>query len=340
MAITPTSMRPSGADPLALYQWQQEQPGYYGGSTSGTSTTPAGSYSQSAANSTAGTPGYSDPTNGLTGQARVDASRGQVFANTEGRGQATMSDPYTQAALDRFKGVASGTTQPYDATTKNAMLSASSDQSAAAEASQAQQLQTQAAMNGGSVNDASSQAALRELGANRQGANQSALNGINMQANLANFDAANQGAQQLASVRSNQNAQANQMYLAGAGYRAQDYATSESPGGRIPMGQGMTGNQGYNPQPMPQLTSYQQPQMGQAPAAAQQQGGYYQGNGDPSTVGGVAQSNTAQGPQGYLQQLSGGYNPFNQMGLNYDTSNPMGLGYSSQPDYGSDQYSN
>lgn len=261
----PTGYRPSDSDPLGQYQWQQSQPGYYGGGS--TSTAPAGSYNQTTANTAAGTPGYSDPTNGLTGQARVDASRGQVFANTEGRGQATLSDPYTQAALDRFKGVASGTTQPYDETTKNAMLTAASNQSAAAQSSQAQSLQQQMAMNGGSMSDPSSQAALRELEANTQGSNQNSLNGINQTANLANFDAANQGAQQLASIRSNQNAQANQMYLAGAGYRAQDYATSESPGGRIPMGNGMVGNQGYTPQQMPALTPYSPQPAGQAPAA-------------------------------------------------------------------------
>lgn len=268
-------------DTLERYEWQQNQPGYYSGGTSTAPATPAGSYNQTAANTTAGTPGYADPTNGLTGQSRVDASRGQVFANTEGRGQATMSDPYTQAALDRFKGVASGSSLPYDATTKNAMLTSASNASAAAEGSQAQMLQQQMAMNGGSMNDPASAAAMRELASTRQGANQNSLNGINMTANLANFDAQNQGAQQLASIRSNQNAQANQMYLAGAGYRAQDYATTESPGGRIPMGTGMVGNQGYNPQPLPALTPYTPQPAGQAPAPAQPTASQPDMSGDP-----------------------------------------------------------
>lgn len=256
----------SVGDPAASYRWQQSQPGYYGGGASASST-PAGSYNQSAANTAAGITGYSDPTNGLTGQQRVDASRGQVFANTEGRGQATLNDPYTQAALTRFQGVANGTTLPYDATTKNALLTSASNASASAEGSQAQMLQQQLAMNGGSMNDPAAQAALRQLASTRQGANQDSLNGINQTANLANFDAQNQGAQQLAGIRSNQNAQANQMYLAGAGYRAQDYATSESPGGRIPMGNGMVGNQGYNPQQLPALQPYTPQPAGQAPAA-------------------------------------------------------------------------
>lgn len=339
---------PSIGQKMNLAAFNRQFPGQPAQGGGAMAPSPAGSYDQSKANAAAGTSGYSDPSNGLTGQARVDASRGQVFANTEGRGQATMSDPYTQAALDRFKGVASGAVQPYDTTTKNAMLTAASNNNAAAEGSQAQMLQQQAAMNGGSVNDASSQAAMRELAANRQGQNQNALNGINQQANMANFNAANEGSQQLAGIRSNQNAQANQMYLAGAGFRAQDYATRESPGGTMSTGMGMRGNQGYNPSPLPQLTSFQPSSMGQAPSPEQQRGGpsYYAGNGasnynptppggptaDPSNAGQATNPYMAPGPQGYINNLAGGYDPF--------SNNPMGLMFGNEPDYGSDAFSN
>jgi hypothetical protein len=307
-----TSMGGAFARPDATRSFGAYQPGQsYSPYGTNTSTGAArGSYDQGKANTAAGTPGYSDPTNGLTGQARVDASRGQVFANTEGRGQATMSDPYTQAALDRFKSVATGGTQPYDDTTKNAMLTSASNASAAAEGSQSQMLQQQMAMNGGSMSDPASQAAMRELAANRQGANQNALNGINMEANRANFAAANDGASNLASVRSNQNAQANQMYLAGAGFRAQDYATKESPGGTVRMSSsGMLGNQGYSPSPLPPLNSYQPSHMGQAPDDTPQ----------PA-------ANPTAAPAG-----GGGYNPFVSapFGMNpfdpsmfYDAINP------------------
>ncbi len=59
--------------------------------------------------------------------------------------------------------------------------------------------------------------------ANRQGQNLDALGKMLAQAGIANFNAQAQGANSLAGIRSGQNNQINQMNLAGAGYRAQDF---------------------------------------------------------------------------------------------------------------------
>lgn len=113
----------------------------------------------------------------------------------------TANDSYLNAALDRLKGTVSGQNVPFDANTKNNMLSKASDMNAASEASNAQDVQAQIAANGGSAMDASSQAALRALKSTRQGANAQAAQGIESQANLANFGAQETAANDLSTTR-------------------------------------------------------------------------------------------------------------------------------------------
>ncbi len=80
---------------------------------------------------------------------------------------------------------------------------------------------------GGSIYDPGYQAAQQQAMSQRQGSNLDAMGQLNATAGLANQRAQMQGASQLSSARGAQNAQVNQMDLAGAGYRAQ--TTAEVP---------------------------------------------------------------------------------------------------------------
>ena len=163
------------------------------------------------------------------GEDRVDEARRRVQELTEGRSREVMNDPYTASALDYLKQVTGGQATPFNEATQAAMRSRASDNSASAMQAQADSVLEAATRNGGSAQDPSVQAALRELNARRQTANQGASQDINAQANIANFNARMGGAANLASVRGAQNAQANQLGLAGAEYRSRTF--EDTPGG-------------------------------------------------------------------------------------------------------------
>lgn len=163
------------------------------------------------------------------------AARQRITDLTEGRGQQILNDPYQMAAMDFLKGQTSGTNVPYTDEVKNSILAQQGRGFASAEAAQMGALRDQIAANGGSVNDPSFQAAERQAMSQRQGQNLDAMGQMASQAGLANFQARNQGANQLAAARGAQNAQVNQMNLAGAGYRAQDFQETYHPPAAQPM---------------------------------------------------------------------------------------------------------
>lgn len=112
-----------------------------------------------------------------------------------------VHDDFVNAALGRLNDVQNGTSLPYDAATVNSMMSHATDMNAAAEAQQAQSLREAAAAGGASLNDPSTQAAMRELTSKRQGANMNAAQAIDQEANRANFNARQDANNQMADLR-------------------------------------------------------------------------------------------------------------------------------------------
>lgn len=276
---------------------------------------------------------------GSAGPLTAEQAQQKEFADTEGRGASIMSDPYTQAALDRLKGVTDGTDVPYTQQVQNQLLTKQGDANASAESSQAEMLRNQMTANGGSMSDPSAMAAMRQLEAQRQTANNGALGDIQTQATMNNFNARNQGATSMASVRGQQNAQANQMYGQAAELANR---VGES-------GQHQNAVQSFMPQSMgggyqvPNYAQYNQQQ-------SQQQAGKYTGNATPGPAGNLVSQNpvpdsqgtygtTGQGPgadtykqeaNAYTPQVfssDGQYNPSYQY---QDYSNPMNLTFSQQ----------
>jgi len=95
---------------------------------------------------------------------------------------------------ERLKGVMSGAIGPYDQKTREALATSQADQAGAAETAQNQALRDQIAMNGGSMNDPSAQAAMRDNLTQRQLANQGSRLNVDMNANLQNFNASQNAA--------------------------------------------------------------------------------------------------------------------------------------------------
>ena len=158
---------------------------------------------------------------------------------TEGRAADLAKDPYQKSVMDFLQGQVSGTNVPYTDTVKNSILAQQGKGNADAEAAQMATLRDSLGASGGSIYDPGYQAAQRQAMSQRQGANLDAQGTLNAQAGLANFQAQNQGANQLSAARNAQNAQINQMNLAGADYRAKTAIPIADPtatGVRRPMG--------------------------------------------------------------------------------------------------------
>src|SRR5882757_4111226 len=134
---------------------------------------------------------------------------------TEGRAADLATDPYQKSVMDFLQGQVSGTNVPYTDTVKNSILAQQGKGNADAEAAQMATLRDSLGASGGSIYDPGYQAAQRQAMSQRQGANLDAQGTLNAQAGLANFQAQNQGANQLSAARNAQNAQINQMNLAG-----------------------------------------------------------------------------------------------------------------------------
>ncbi len=202
---------------------------------------------------------------GATGPAaEMAANRDRIYANTEGRAAALGNDPNFNTSMDFLRGVVGGQNTPYNDQTQAAMMAQNGRGTASAEAAQMEALRGAMGANGGSVADPSYQSALREAMSQRQGQNLDFAGQLAAKANLENFRARSGAANQMAGINSGQNAQINQMLLAGSGYRAQESRS-------VPTGSTMTttGGQwgGTAPQQQPsQWMGYQQtPQRYVAP---------------------------------------------------------------------------
>lgn len=163
-----------------------------------------------------------------TGDPMAD-SLNRIRALTEGRSTELANDPYQKSVMDFLQGVTNGQNVPYTNEVQSAMLAQQGRGTADAEAAQMAALREGMAASGGSIYDPAYQSAAREAMSQRQGRNLDAAGQMASRAGLANFDARMSGAGQLAAARGAQNAQINQMNLAGAGYRARE--SRETPGG-------------------------------------------------------------------------------------------------------------
>lgn len=205
-----------------------------------------------------GTGGAGDP---------MQQSLQQIRNLTEGRAGELASDPYQRSVMDFLQGVTNGQNVPFTNEVQSAMLAQQGKGFSDAEAASMDALRQGLAASGGSIYDPGYQAAQREAMSRRQGQNLDAAGRMASQAGLANFDARMGGAGQLAAARNAQNAQINQMNLAGAGYRAretreeatpQTYTTYQAPRPQVAQAQ-----QVYRP-PLYQPQQPQQPQPTQA----------------------------------------------------------------------------
>jgi hypothetical protein len=155
----------------------------------------------------------------------VQGARDQTFGLATGRLNDLKGDPVDKLVMQELKNRISGKTNPYDATTKNAMLTQQAQMAAQVENNQLAQLSA----HGGSVTDPSYQSALREAEAGRQASAQQANLDINSKANLANYDAKTNAVAGLGGFNQQRNAaitgQSN--YL--SGLYSQVYATHETP---------------------------------------------------------------------------------------------------------------
>lgn len=156
--------------------------------------------------------------------------RDAITKLTEGRAQDILNDPTMRQSTDFFGRVLSGQAVPFSQEVQRAQLNQQANATAQANAAQLRALEDAIVAQGGSLNDPSFLAKKQELMSQRQGANLDALGRMLSQAGVANYQAQAQGASALAGIRGAQNAQANAMGLAGAGYRAQDFRDTPTGG--------------------------------------------------------------------------------------------------------------
>lgn len=149
-------------------------------------------------------------TQGAIGTAQSNWAN--ALKNTEGRGDAVMSDPYTQAALSRFQSVLGGQDVPYTDQVQNQLLARQADAGAAGGAAQASMLRDSMSALGGSMADPQAQAAMRQIQAQLQQQNNGNLGDMQSKATLANFGAKNDAASSLAATRASQLGMANSQY--------------------------------------------------------------------------------------------------------------------------------
>jgi hypothetical protein len=171
-----------------------------------------------------GQPGELDP--------EMQAARKRMEQATYGRAQTLQNDPYNKAALDYMKGTVSGQNVPFSNTVKNSMMAQHGAGSAAAEAAQMETLRQSLGASGGSIYDPGYQAAQRQAMSQRQGSNLDAAGQLEAKAGIANQQASAQAANSMAAARNAQNAQVNQMGMAGANLDAQ--RTAAVPQGGVP----------------------------------------------------------------------------------------------------------
>ncbi len=183
-------------------------------------------------------------TGGVPGTMSLDpaakAARDRITQLTEGRSKELANDPYQKSAMDYLKGAVGGQNAPFSDSVKNSILAQQGAGAASAEAAQMETLRQSLGASGGSIYDPGYQAAQREAMSQRQGANLDAQGQLDSKAALANQQAQAQAASALSSARAQQNAQINQMNLAGADYQAKTQVpvtatgATGAPGGMSP----------------------------------------------------------------------------------------------------------
>ena len=144
---------------------------------------------------------------GASGQARINQSRQDILAMTQGRANELKSDPYYSAALNRLN---DPNNVPYDAATIANLQSNAYGMNTAANAAQNAQLQAAAASGGASLNDASFQSQQRQNMSTRQRNNMLAANEIESNANVANTQFGLQRDMGMANIRAAQDSLVNQ----------------------------------------------------------------------------------------------------------------------------------
>lgn len=151
----------------------------------------------------------------------VEEAKKKMYGATEGRAQQLQNDPYQASVMNYLQGVVGGQNLPYNDTVKNSILAQNGRGTADAEAAQMEALRSSLGATGGSIYDPGYQAAQRQAMSGRQGANLDAMGQLEATAGLANQKAQMQGAAQLSQARNAQNAQVNQVGIAGANLRSQ-----------------------------------------------------------------------------------------------------------------------
>lgn len=187
---------------------------------------------------------YYDPAAMRGGNPAADemaAAKKRIQELTEGRATTLANDPYQKSVMDFLQGVTNGNNVPFTNEVQGAMLAQQGRGSAAAEAAQMEQMRQSLGASGGSIYDPAYQSAAREAMSQRQGRNLDAQGQMQAMAGRENFNARMAGAGGLAQARNAQNAQVNQLGLAGAGYRAME--SREVGGG----GGGFSGAPASNP---------------------------------------------------------------------------------------------
>jgi len=147
------------------------------------------------------------------------ASRDKALAMTAGVSDRIMNDEQIAAALGQIEsGMKTG---PYSDAIQQQIVNRNADQSAAAEAANADQLRNDAAARG-----LDPSAALRQGQAQRQQSNIAFQGDLNTKATLANYDAQQNAARSLASAKLSQFGQAQPGYGQAANYLANEQFTS------------------------------------------------------------------------------------------------------------------
>lgn len=148
------------------------------------------------------------------GDADVAEATNRMYGMTAGVSDQMMNDPRVTAALDQIQaGMKSG---PYSPEVQQQMVNRQADQTAAAEAANAEQIRSDAAAMG-----TDPRAALRRGQAQRQQSNIAFQGDIGSKAAVANYGAQQDAARNLAATRLGQYGQAQQGYGQAANYAAQ-----------------------------------------------------------------------------------------------------------------------
>jgi hypothetical protein len=255
----------------------------------------------------------------------------RIIQDTEGRGDATMQDPYLTAVLKRLDDIQAGKDLPYTDAVKSQITARHGDMGAAAEAANAEDLREATAANGGSMSDPSARARLSQGTQQRQAENLAFAGDLNTKATLENFNARNDASRAIAATRLPQLGEANGQYNLGAQYHSR-YTTED------PHVSSFQYQPAAAPAPAPRAPSYQfgggagGGSSAPSPWASSNGGSVWAGSGipNPDPVYGGSHGSTTQGtaanPVYALQDPYGGeaapnYN-FNWMPPGTTPANP------------------